>query len=213
MPPREMCWRCHKARVVCICDRVPSVETQTRLTIVQHADERFHPLGTARFAKLGLPNSRVVVRWLEGPAAQRPLPDLGPDATLLYPAPDARDLADLSPFERPTHLVILDGTWPKAKAIYKRTPQLQRLPAVLLNPQQPSSYRIRKEPALDCLSTIESIVAALRILEPENTAVDGLVTGFNAMIDEQIEIEARARKARGAPPRNWDGVRGGGIKS
>jgi DTW domain-containing protein YfiP len=81
--------------------------------------------------------------------------------------------------------VILDGTWFHAKKIYDAQPWLHALPHVSLTPDEPSRYRsVRREPRPDYVATLEAIVHALRILEPQTRGLDGLLSSFSAMIDQ-----------------------------
>jgi hypothetical protein len=104
----------------------------------------------------------------------------------LYPGATARPLETLAASERPAALVILDGTWHTARALFRDHAWLQTLPRYSLAPPEPSRYRIRREPSLDCVSTIEAIVYALRQLEPSLEGTEGLLQAFEHLIDVQI---------------------------
>ena len=184
--PRSMCYRCHKAAVVCICDSVQKVQNRTPITVLQHPRERFHAIGTARIARLGLANVSVesCTPWDRSSLAGEQIPR---GAALLYPGPTARSLDTVAP---PRALVVIDGTWFHAKKIYDAFGVLRSLPAVTL-PARESQYRIRREPRRGYLSTIEAIVSALRIVEPETKGLDGLLDAFAGMIDRQIEYWPR----------------------
>jgi hypothetical protein len=88
---------------------------------------------------------------------------------------------------------VIDGTWHTARTLLRDKAWLQALPRVRLSPVEPSRYRIRREPTHDSLSTIEAIVHALRILEPETAGLDQLLTAFDAMIDAQLAFVHRGR--------------------
>lgn len=194
--PREHCWACQKPASVCVCPRIVRVPNRTNVIVAQHPRERAHPIGTARFVERGLARSELRVAFGEGsPLALRP--DVPPGTALLFPGPSARDLATLSPEERPENLLVLDATWPMAKSLYRHNPWMAELPHVKLAPDAPSRYRIRKEPSHDAVSTLEAVVLALRILEPELEGLESLLEAFDAMIDTQI----RYREERPGPPR------------
>jgi DTW domain-containing protein YfiP len=106
-------------------------------------------------------------------------------AALLYPAAGARELATLPLEERPRHLVVIDGTWFHAKKIYDAHAFLRELPRVGLSPSEPSRYRVRRQPRRHCVATLEAIVYALRILEPQTRGLDRLLASFAAMVDRQ----------------------------
>ncbi|HSQ01458.1 MAG TPA: tRNA-uridine aminocarboxypropyltransferase [Candidatus Dormibacteraeota bacterium] len=181
---RASCYRCFKPRVACICSAIRRVDNRTRITILQHPRERFHALGTVRIARLGLAHAQVewCAPWEDAGAIRDRLPA---GAALLYPAPGARDLAQLPAVEHPRHLVVIDGTWFLAKKIYDAHAWLRDLPHVSLTPSRPGGYRIRREPQAHCLATLEAIVDALRILEPQTAGLDGLLEAFAIMIDRQ----------------------------
>lgn len=172
---------------------------RTGVTVVQHPAERDHAFGTARLVRMALPDADVRVAWRGGRLERPPLPD---GAALLWPGPTARDLAQIPPNERPAHLVVVDGTWPQARSMYKVNPWMAAIPQVRLSPSAPSAYRIRREPRPDFLSTVESLAEALRLCEPENAALDGLLDGFRALIDGQIARRAEVpRQPRPIPER------------
>lgn len=202
---RAVCYRCFKPQLTCICERLPSVANRTEVLVLQHPRERLHPIGTARFAQLGLQRSAVHVAWDAG-AAERARPAWLPERVgLLYPAAHARALAEVPVAERPTQLLVLDGTWNTARTLYRDKQWLHELPHFRLMPAQPGRYRLRREPQHDYVSTIEAIVEALRILEPDTEGLDELLAAFDRMIDQQIAIAStrsgprRTRKRRRPP--------------
>jgi len=75
------------------------------------------------------------------------------------------------------------------------------LPEVRLAPPSPSRYRLRREPRPECLSTLEAIVQALALLEPEVRGLGELLAAFDGMIDAQLAYVA----ARASPPRRRQG--------
>lgn len=183
---RDNCYRCFKPVQLCLCARLRPVANRTAITILQHPRERFHALGTARIARLGLGNVRLLAprgaarRSLHVPLS--PAPGTG----LLFPRESARELAEMPRREMPRGLVILDGTWSQARSLYRANRWLHELPHYRLSPGAPTRYRIRREPHPSFVSSIEAIVQALRITEPETPGLGGLLEVFEAMIDDQI---------------------------
>lgn len=182
---RPFCYRCHKAAVVCLCDRIRVVSNRTGIVIFQHPRERFHALGTARIAHLGLERCEVLTARETSEGITSPF-DPPPRTGVLYPGTGSAPLEETPRQELPEHLVVLDGTWSQAHALYRRSAWLRELPHYELNPAQPSRYRLRKEPNPQCISTIEAIVAALRIIEPKTAGFSQLLGVFDSMIDDQI---------------------------
>lgn len=193
---RAECYRCHKPAQLCVCSELTRVDNQTSILILQHPRERFHPIGTARFAELGLSRVRSLVSWSEAGRSVSRHVEVGPDVGLLYPHPEARALSTLEPSERPRELIVLDGTWHHAHTLYRENPWLHALPHYGLVPDEPSRYRIRKEPRAECVSTLEAIVHALQLLEPGLQGLDQLITAFDHMIDAQIRYANRGDGGR-----------------
>ncbi len=188
---RDECYRCFRAASVCICDRVPRLSNRTGVIVLQHHREVLHPIGTARIARLGMQNVSIHVARRQ----QQLAIDVAPpeNCSVLYPAADAVDVAELTPEKRPSHLIVLDGTWSQARRMYRANPWLHELPHLAIDPAAPSRYRVRKQPRAGCLSTIEALVCALRVIEPETRGFGQLLDVFDSMVKEQIRFENESR--------------------
>jgi DTW domain-containing protein len=191
LEPRSVCYRCLKPQVTCVCPLLTRVENRTGIFIVQHPRERLHAIGTARLAALGLRSSRLEVMWDAGMRDSNRPAWLPGSTALLYPARGARELESLDVRERPEHLVVIDGTWHTARTLYRDKSWLRDLPCYKLSPQSASRYRIRREPNHEALSTVEAIVEALRVLEPDTPNVASLISAFDSMIDRQLHFVRR----------------------
>ena len=198
MPPlpaeaRPHCYRCDKPLSMCLCRYLTPIPNKIGVYILQHPRERRHALGTVRLLRLGLASVQVhVLDLLESEGAASAPVELPEGAGLLYPSAGARDLEALAVEDRPAHIVIIDGTWAHANRIFRDNPWVSALPRYRLTPEKGSRYRIRREPRQECLSTVESAVAALRCLQPDLRGTETLDVAFDAMIDAQIAASARA---------------------
>jgi hypothetical protein len=152
-------------------------------------------------ATLCLPEAELHegVVW-DGPALDRLLDDRERTPILLYPGEEARDIEEHLP-PGPVTLVVIDGTWWQARKIVRKNPRLGALPRFTFSPRSPSEYRIRKEPSLSCVSTIEALAHVLGILEKDTARFRSLLDPFRAMIDTQIAFE---QALRGHPGRHAD---------
>jgi DTW domain-containing protein YfiP len=190
--PRARCLRCAKPESHCVCARIPRVSNRTPVFILQHPRERFHPIGTARIARLGLARSALLVPRAAAARSLAVALEPPPGTALLFPSAGARDLATLAPAERPSGLIVLDGTWSQAGKLYRANAWLGALPHVALSPAAPTRYRIRRAPRPGFISTIEAIVAALALIEPATPGLAELLAAFDAMIDAQLAFRHRA---------------------
>lgn len=152
---------------------------------LQHLRERKMAIGTARMAHLALPNSEFHVGVDFERDARIDQVVASPGTFLLFPGPSARDITELEPGELKT-LLVVDGTWPLAKKLIRVNPRLQTLPRVMFRPARPGNYRIRKEPAEHCVSTIEAVVEILGHLEGDAERYREMLRAFDAMVDTQI---------------------------
>lgn len=193
---RPVCRRCRRPERVCWCDRLQPVVSRTRACFLQHPRESREAIGTARMAHLSLPNSELHVGVEFGSHERvRELASSG-ETALLFPGEGAIDPASLVD-KPPQTLIVVDGTWAQARKVIKRNPFLQALPRIGFRPPQPSNYRIRKEPAEDCVSTIEAVVHVLGALAGKPDQFRPLLGAFDRMVDLQLEFAA----ARPGPPR------------
>jgi len=172
------------------------MRTQTRVVILQHPRESDVAINTARLVELQLERAErhVAVKLAEAPALRARLQDAAAPPILLYPGPGAIDLAEAPP-SGPVTLVVLDGTWWQAKKLFQQNPELASLPRYSLSPRSPSRYRIRREPALHCISTIEAIGEALSLLEPAGFDREAWLSPFDAMVEHQLHF-VQTRGAR-----------------
>ncbi|TXG59751.1 hypothetical protein EZV62_014324 [Acer yangbiense] len=85
------------------------------------------------------------------------------------------------------NLIVLDGTWSKAKRMYKENPWLTFLPHLKLDLDKMSLYsEARTQPKAGYLSTIESIVYALKALGDNNIeGLNNLLDVFESMVGDQ----------------------------
>jgi hypothetical protein len=199
---RERCYQCFRPISLCFCKAIPRIDNRTVVLILQHVGERFHPFNTARIVQKSLRHCDLIVDHNQRLGTHH-LP-LQANAGLLYPRPNAPSLTDLTAAERPSQLVIIDGTWHQSKTIVRDVPQLWDLPCYRLAPSFPGRYRIRREPDAQSLSTLEATVAALQALEPDTVGLDQLLSAFDNMVENQLEYRAnhaiwRQRKAQSRP--------------
>ncbi len=202
---RQRCYQCFRPVSLCFCEAIPRIDNRTDVLILQHAGERFHPFNTARIVRAALRNCHLIADHNRRLGAHH-LP-IQPGAGLLYPQPNARSLTELPADQRPAQLVVIDGTWHQAKTIVRDVPQLRDLPCYRLTPSSAGQYRIRREPDAQSLSTLEATVAALQALEPDTPGLDQLLSAFNKMVEDQLDLSAghaapRYKENRQSRPRH-----------
>ncbi|QIB51583.1 MULTISPECIES: tRNA-uridine aminocarboxypropyltransferase [Pseudomonas] len=198
---RPWCRACERPASHCLCSLIPDLDSNTHLLVIQHPSEQRHPLNTARLLVRGLKNARLLIaEQLSGQSDwYQQLQDPAWRTELLFPGAESALLLAASADTRPHRLVLLDGTWRKARKILHVNPVLQHLPRVALPVGLHSRYRVRKAPMEGALSTVEAAVAALNIIEPD-TDFSALLTPFEALIDGQIKAMGEERFHRNYRP-------------
>jgi DTW domain-containing protein YfiP len=190
-PTAQSCPDCRKPAPLCVCAAIDPIQTRAELVILQHPQEQGHVLGTAHLAHRQFAHSRIVVglSWPSLAAALgRPSAEprrwgvlyLGPHKALAAPrvlsvvdghgavlADQDHCLAALD------GIVVLDGSWSQAKALWWRNPWLLKLRRLVLAPPRPSLYgSLRKEPRPDSVSTLEAAAFALAAIEGNATIAE-----------------------------------------
>jgi len=177
------------------------MDHRIQVVILQHPQEENHELSTARLAHLALKDSKLGIglswanlekavgkkvdpkRWVvlhlsgqKGGIESKKWSD--PVQNTLLFQKKGGDFVDPHSAEHQETLaalegiVILDGNWKQAKALWWRNAWLLKLRRASILPKSRSLYAdLRREPRRECLSSLESLAIALEILgEPPETS-------------------------------------------
>lgn len=166
--PRETCPNCQRPLNVCYCSALVHIPNRVKVLIIQHPLEEKHPFNTGRMAHLCLDNSELIVAEQLSDDALAKL--LAPRSALLYPSlswlPPVEQVEPGTPqAEQLAQLVVIDATWRKSKKMLHLHPLLQKLPRLSFEGELHSNYRIRQSSMENSLSTIESLAAALPLID------------------------------------------------
>jgi DTW domain-containing protein YfiP len=174
-----------------------------QIIILQHPDEVKRPLSTAIIAKQNLSHCQILIgedfsghndldallRQYEGRVGV-----LFPSDVSLELETDLRNSANQDTALEA--MIVLDGTWRKAYKMWQLAKPLHRLPQFHLPQDLKGNYRLRKAPADNALSTVESIASLLLIAEGNQPAFEQLTQVFDAMIEKQMARIPEHIKAR-----------------
>lgn len=170
-------------------------------------------LGSAQLLAASLPKAKLVV-GLSWPNLAAALDDESVDPRrwgVLFPdreTPGDRVTTRDGEFVEPRELqgiVVLDGTWSKAKTLWWRNPWLIKLRRVTITPSKPSIYgRLRAEPRREFVSTLESVAAALTLCGESPEIASGLERVFRTLVQRVRDanlVPATARRSAAKKPR------------
>jgi DTW domain-containing protein YfiP len=204
------CPNCHKPLPLCICDGITPIENRIALLILQHPQEQDRALGTARLTALHFKNAvlKIGLSWPSlSKALGRPVHDPSRWAVLYLGSAKVADLEtdrEVVAINRKGEvednqrgllkdiegIVLLDGTWSQAKALWWRNAWMLKCQRVILGPARPSLYgKLRKEPRRDGLSTIEAAAMLLASLERRPDIAEALNGSFERMLAQYREAQ------------------------
>jgi DTW domain-containing protein len=181
----EDCARCGKPAALCICGDIVAMDHRIAVLILQHPQEQDVSLGTARLTALHLKNAtrRIGLSWpslskaLDRPADPKRWAVLYLGSARAAALGAGREIVMLDRKGEPARdqdaalaeidgIVLLDGSWSQAKALWWRNPWMLKCRRIVLGPRRPSRYgKLRREPRRDALSTIEAAALLLSRLE------------------------------------------------
>ncbi len=183
------------------------MKTRTRIVLLMHPKEfRHQKCTTGRLTCLNLANSEIIqgIHFDDAIRVRSLIDDPGNFPVLLYPGAGAMSVSrgELPAAElggRRLVVFLVDATWHCARTIVRFSPSLLRLPRLAIEPLAPSRFRIKRQPAPWCLSTIEATHELLLALEAggldEYPDKGRLLGAFDTMQDFQIQRIAGARRS------------------
>jgi DTW domain-containing protein YfiP len=205
------CPHCGKPLPLCICDSITRIESRISLLILQHPQEQDRALGTARLTALHFKDAvlKIGLSWPSlSRALGRPVADPSRWAVLYLGSAKVADLdteAEVVAIDRKGQLednqrailkniegiVLLDGSWSQAKALWWRNPWMLKCQRVILGPKRPSAYgQLRREPRRDGLSTIEAAAMLFSALEKRPDIAATLNGSFERMLARFREVQS-----------------------
>lgn len=197
--PRKICEDCQRPITVCICEFMTTLTAPCDLIILQHPSEQKQALATVPILQACMTNLTVVIgEQLADESQVKALLENPEDTYVLFPAegsdvwsmdPDPSGTKDI-PAEQlqrlPKKLIVLDGTWRKAKLLWHLNPWLHKFKTISLEGMPNSEYLIRSSTVPGGVSTLEAVMHCCNYLSDSQDYLP-LLLPFKAMIDWQIK--------------------------
>src|SRR5215470_9402211 len=177
-----------------------AVDNATHVLILQHPQEQDRVLGTARLLADNLASATLTIglSWRNlGHALKQPAEAKDWGVLYLGSTKAAKEKGPLVALDRKGEplpdqqtaraglkgLVVLDGNWSQAKALWWRNPWLIKLRRFVVVPDGPSLYGdLRREARPDAVSTLEAVALALSVLEEDVTLREKLLAPFRDLL-------------------------------
>jgi DTW domain-containing protein YfiP len=178
------------------------IDNRLFVLVLQHPQERRQALATAP-AMVALLHRAKLVAGLSWPNLGRALGHaadpgrwgvlylgsarpkaLGQGREVIVLGRGGAPLRDPEPIlQRLDGIVLLDGSWKEAKTLWWRNPWLLKLHRLVANPPAPARLgKLRREPRLEALSTLEAAALVLRRLEAGPDAADALLAALDRLM-------------------------------
>ena len=218
------CPHCRKPKPLCICDGLTRIDNRIEVLIMQHPQEQDRTLGTARLAVMQLTKAvlKIGLSWPSLSKALGRTVDPSRWAVLYLGSARAAELDtsnEVVAIDRKGEveedqqailrgiegIVLLDGTWSQAKALWWRNPWMLKCQRIILGPSRPSRYgALRREPRRDGLSTIEATAIVLSRLERRPDIASTLDASFARMLKRYQQVQSEQPSLAPRPRRKRD---------
>lgn len=160
------CQRCLLVTGYCLCNTIVPHPANSRFCLVMFDTEPMKPSNTGRLIADILPLTDAF-QWsrTEPPQALLDLvknPDYQP--MVVFPSSYAgseRQVLSAPPSGKPPLFIMLDGTWPEARKMFRKSPWLDNLPLISVDLSRVSAYSLREVHAEGQYCTAEVAIALL----------------------------------------------------
>jgi DTW domain-containing protein YfiP len=173
-----------------MCKYIKSIDTKTKFIILMHQKEfRKTKNGTGHFTNLSLNNCELYVgiNFSNHKRINEILQDNTNNCYVLFPSKDSINLSTHklnNDFDKTNVVFIIDSTWACAKSILFDSTNINKLPKISFSHTKKSAFKIKEQPEEYCLSTIESTLCVLELLEQRD--FDDFLQPFEKMVEYQI---------------------------
>ncbi|WP_434581465.1 DTW domain-containing protein [Sulfurimonas sp. NW15] len=194
---REKCYKCYRPKSSCMCGHFEHIQTQTKFIILMHPKE-FKKVknNTGHFTHQSLDNSELFV-GIDFTCNTRINEIIAThESYILFPSEDAVNLTTANPkrSQKPLAIFLIDSTWSCTKKMFTQSKNLQKLKHMSFTTTKTSQYQIKIQPDENYLSTIESTLVVLELLQEwkieqiKEEQLAGFLKPFHAMIAYQKEL-------------------------
>lgn len=194
---REKCYRCYRPKSSCMCTHVRPINTHTKFIVLMHPKE-FQKVknGTGHLTHLSLVNSELFV-GIDFTGNSRINEIIAThESYILYPSKEAINLSQHSlhvkSLKKDRAIFIIDSTWACSLKMMRLSQNLHGLPHISFDSTKCSAFKIKEQPMEYCLSTIESTLSVLELLQKwqietiPHEKLDTFLTPFHEMIAYQL---------------------------
>lgn len=204
-PSREICYNCYRPKSSCVCSHIKTIHTNTKFILLMHPKEyRKTKNTTGHLTNKSLSNSHLFIgiNFSNHPKIQQIVEDRNNECFLLYPGEDSIKLNhEKLQSNKNIVIFIIDSTWACSRKILRESTFFKNMKKISFQHTLRSQFHIKTQPNIHCLSTIESTLCVLELLNQqgiekiEHHAIEEFLDPFHSMVKYQLEC-AKERNIR-----------------
>ena len=192
---REYCYDCNRVKEACVCMYISEIKTETKFILLMHPKEyRKTKNNSGKMTVKSLPNSKIIVGIDFSQNIEINALIKNNDCYVLYPSENSINLNKQSiKGKKDIVIFIIDSTWACSKKMLRFSPNLDSLAKISFTHNLESNYQFKKQPNKYCLSTIESTLCILKLLNEqkieniEKRSLEKFLKPFEKMVEYQIK--------------------------
>lgn len=176
----------------CLCKDTVSSQAKSQFCLIMFDGEVFKPSNTGKLIADILPNT-LAFQWSRTePDAQllAILQDTTKQPYLIFPESYAKSERTVvnqpNISEKPPLFILLDGTWPEARKMFRKSPYLNNLPMLSINTKARTDYLLRTPSREEQHCTAE-VAATVLELAGDTNASQQLFSHFNLFRHKYLE--------------------------
>ncbi len=194
---RAICYSCYRPKSSCMCAYITAIDTNTRFVLLMHPKEfRKTKNGTGHFTNLSLKHCEIHVGidFSTHKEINAMIDDENNACYVLYPSETSINLNEsaIGREKKNTVLFLIDSTWPCSRAILRASDNLDKLEKVSFTHSKSSSFTFKEQPQDYCLSTMESTLCVLELLnvhkseQIDKKVLENFLLPFEKMVAYQL---------------------------
>jgi DTW domain-containing protein YfiP len=188
-----------------MCGYINKIETNTKFVLLMHPKEfKKTKNGTGRFTHISLPNSSLFIGidFNNHTAINEMINNPAHNCFVLYPHINSIKLnsVNIQDEDKTNIIFIIDSTWACSKKILAVSKNISSLPKISFEHTKSSAFKIKEQPNPYCLSTIESTLCVLELLNKhkiekiEEIKFEKFLEPFTQMVEYQINCITQENK-------------------
>lgn len=197
----QRCQYCQVSQQYCICEYQPNIESDVAVMLLLSENEVFKPSNTGRLI-LDTVKEGYAYQWSRTEPDTDMLALLSNDAyqpIVIFPDEYVEDSSRLIKTNAREYcsgkkplLIFLDGSWREARRIFRKSPYLNQIPVLSIQPETVSQYMMRRSDNEQHLATAEVAALVLNQVE-EPKAAHVLSTWFEAFKESYLMSKTRLK--------------------